>query len=334
MPGFFRQGKTVRRGEVVRSLVLLAIAVLALSFVPRAFAASAASTQTELTATTDNSSSRTTVTLSAHVAALSGFGAPAGVVTFRAGSSELGSAVLDPDGNATLTTNNLAPGSHQNVVAIYRGDASHAGSISPSAEVSSSNSGVAGFTLSASPTSISMPVGSSANSIVTITPVNGFNAYVSLSCSGLPVASTCTFSPINVLAACTTSGSTTTCPQSYSTMQIQTLAPSGELTMPPGTNSRLPVYALLFPAVFGVAGLGARKKRAAWNALLLLFLFAGAMSITACNVRYNYLHHGPTPNPGTPTGTYTVTINSISTTGSLSTTPPTSPQIALTLTGN
>lgn len=315
-------------------MALLAIAVLAMSIAPPVFAASAAPTQTELTATTDNSGLRTKVTLTAHVTPLSGFDAPTGVVTFRAGSSDLGSAILDADGNAALTTNNLAPGSHQNVVAVYRGDASHAGSTSPSAEVSSADSGVAGFTVSANPTTISMPVGSFGSSTVTITPVNGFNAYVSLSCSGLPVAATCTFSPINVLAACTTSGGVTTCPPGYSTMQIQTLAPSGELTTPPGPHSRLPVYAVLFPAVFGAAGLGARKRRAARNALLLLFLLTGAMGLTACNVRYNYLNHGPTPNPGTPAGTYTVTINSISTTGSLITTPPTSPQIALTLTGN
>ena len=41
-------------------------------------------------------------------------------------------------------------------------------------------------------------------------------------------------------------------------------------------------------------------------------LFAGMLSMTACNVRYNYLHHGAPPNPGTPTGTYGVTVNAVS----------------------
>ena len=57
------------------------------------------------------------------------------------------------------------------------------------------------------PTSLSTAVGGFVSSVVTVTPVNGFNAYVSLSCTGLPVNTTCNFTPVNVPASCTTSAS-------------------------------------------------------------------------------------------------------------------------------
>jgi hypothetical protein len=181
---------------------------------------------------------------------------------------------------------------------------------------------------------MNLVAGAFGTSIVTMTPVNGFSGYVSLSCNGLPVDTTCNFTPTTIQVACTTSGTTTTCPPVYSTLEIQTQAQSTRLSTPLMPGGRVPVYAILLPAVFGIAGWKTRRKKAGWNALLMLILFAGAMGLTACNVRYDYEHHGPPPNPGTPSGTSTVTIDSVSTLGSLITTPPTSPQITVTVTNN
>ena len=302
-----------------------------------AVAASTAATQTALTASTDNSGGRTTVTLSAHVTVPGASETAAGVVNFRSGNSDLGSAVIDANGNATLTTNNLTAGAQQ-VVAVYQGDPAHQSSISSSAQVTAQAAGVAGFTISAMPTSLSIPAGAFATSVVSVTPVNGFNAYVSLSCSGLPPATTCSFSPVNVLASCTPgAGTQETCTPGLSTVQLQTIAPSGTQAKNSGKpGSGLPVYAFALPAIFALtgslAGMRARKHRAFWNTILVIFLLVGALGITACKERYNYLNHGPTSNPGTPAGTYTITVNSVSTTGSLITTPPTSPQLVLTVT--
>ncbi|HEV2274681.1 MAG TPA: Ig-like domain-containing protein [Acidobacteriaceae bacterium] len=316
-------------------MFLAFLAAVLVGFTQRASAAAA--TQTSLTVSTDDSSSRTTVTLTARVATASGMEIPGGVVNFRTSNLDLGSAVVASDGTATLTTNNLPAGSHH-VIAVFQGNDAYAQSISASSQVQASTP-VTGFTVGASPTAVSIQAGAFATSIVTVTPVNGFNAYVSLSCSNLPVAATCTFSPVNVLASC----SGTTCTPGLSTMQIQTLAPSGTLT-PTGAAARsrgssspaMPLYAFALPAFLafagGFAGLRRRKHRAFWNVLLVASLLAGAMTLTACNVRWNYLNHGPTYNPGTPAGTYGVTIDSVSTTGSLITTPPTSPQLALTIT--
>src|SRR5205823_12494072 len=51
------------------------------------------------------------------------------------------------------------------------------------------------FTLSASPSSVTVTRGSSGNSTITITPANGFNSSVSLAASGLPSGVTASFSP-------------------------------------------------------------------------------------------------------------------------------------------
>ena len=82
--------------------------------------------------------------------------------------------------------------------------------------------------------------------------------------------------------------------------------------------------------LFGLAGLGACKRRTWRNLAVGVLAFAGAMGMTACSQRYNYLNHGPPNNQGTPVGSYTVTVQASSSTGSQTTTPPTQPQITLT----
>ncbi len=323
--------------------VLLGMA-LALGWTGYAAAAGASqeATQTTLTVAASNAGPRTKVTLTAHVAPLNGSEAVGGVVNFRAAgaqglNSDLGSAAVDGEGNAVLSTDNLAAGNLQ-VVAAYEGDAAHEASLSASQQVQAQASTVAGFTVSATPTSLNTPAGGFVTSVITVTPANGFNSqltsYVSLSCSELPFGTTCTFSPTNLPAACNP-----TCTPVTSTLQIQTLGttpvtpvPISRNGNPPGPGTKLPAYAFLFPAFFGLASLGARKKKAWRNAGLMLLILAGTMSLTACNPRYRYLNHGPIPNTGTPTGSYTITVNSVATSGSEIVTPPTSPQLALTVT--
>jgi hypothetical protein len=279
-----------------------------------AAAENTAATQTTLTVATNNAGPRTKTTLTAHVSAdLAGL--PSGVVNFRSGQTDLGSAVLDGEGNASLVTDLLSAGTHQ-VVAIYQGQSSYQASTSKPEQVHADASTVAGFTVAVTPTSLSTTVGNFVSAVVTVTPVNGFNAYVSLSCNGLPVNTTCNFTPTNVLASC----SAGTCTPATSSMQIQTQEPS-------------PLIAeFLVPVLFGLAGLGALKRGAWRNVVLAMLAFAGALGITACAQRYRYLNHGPPGNPGTPAGTYTVTVEAQSSTGSATTTPPTEPQLTLTIT--
>jgi hypothetical protein len=284
-----------------------------------AAAENTAATQTTLTVATDNAGPRTRATLTAHVSG-DQTGAPAGVVNFRSGNTDLGSAILDIEGNASVKTDVFPAGTHQ-VVAIYQGQPEFQASSSKLEAVHANASTVAGFTVAASPTSLSTTVGGFVNVQVTVTPVNGFNAYVSLSCNGLPVNTTCNFTPLSVQASCTTStGGVQTCTPVTSSMQIQTLAPSPK------------VAAFVFPALFGLVGLSACKRRAWRNMLLGVMALAGAMGISACSQRYNYLNHGPPGNPGTPAGTYAVTVEAQSSTGSETTVPPTLPQLTLKVT--
>jgi hypothetical protein len=306
--------------------------VAGLGFMDSAAAAeNTATTQTALAVATNNAGPRTRVTLTAHVSADVTV-APSGVVNFRSGAMDLGSAFLDNEGNAALETDNLPAGSHQ-VVAIYQGGAGYQSSLSKPEQVHANVSTVAGFTVAASPTSLSTAVGGFVSSVVTVTPVNGFNSYVSLSCSGLPVNTTCNFTPLNVPASCTTSASgVQTCTPGTSVMQIQTLAPSPASTAANRGDVGLSAYAFVFPALFGLAGLGTCKRHAWRNLALGMLALAGAMSMTACAQRYKYLNHGPPGNPGTPTGSYTITVDAESSNGSFTITPPTQPQIALTIT--
>jgi hypothetical protein len=279
-----------------------------------AAAENTAATQTTLTVATNHAGPRTKATLTAHVSADLA-GSPSGVVNFRSGQTDLGSAVLDGEGNASLVTDLLSAGTHQ-VLAIYQGQSSYQASTSKPEQVHADASTVAGFTVAVTPTSLSTTVGGFVNTVVTVTPVNGFNAYVSLSCSGLPVNTTCNFTPVNILASCTAG----TCTPATGSMQIQTQEPS-------------PLIAeFLFPVLLGLAGLGTCKRGAWRNVVLGMLAFAGALGITACSQRYDYLNHGPPGNPGTPAGTYTVTVEAQSSTGSATTTPPTEPQLTLTIT--
>ena len=145
-----------------------------------------AATRTALTVAADNAGPRTRVTLTAHVTTPDLTTSPSGVVNFRSEDKDLGSALLDGEGNASLQTDSLSAGTHQ-LVAIYKGQAGYLSSTSMAERVQAKVSTVAGFTVAATPTSLSTAAGGFVSSVVTVTPVNGFDAYVSLSCNGLPI---------------------------------------------------------------------------------------------------------------------------------------------------
>ncbi len=303
-------------------------------------AESTAATRTTLTAATESKGPRTRATLTAHVEAPNEGVAPSGVVTFRAeqsgrgsdASSDLGSAFLDSEGNATLQTDNLPAGNHE-VVAVYQGHETFVASTSNVQQVHANDaSTVPGFTVAASPTSLNATVGGFASSVVTVTPNNGFNSYVSLTCSGLPINTTCSFTPVSVPASCTTGiGGAQTCTPGTSVMQIQTLSPTKTGSLRGGEDAGMPSYVFVFPLLFGLAGLGARNRRGLRNLALGMLAFTCIVGMTSCAQRYNYLNHGPPPNTGSPAGNYTVTIEAQSSTGANTTVPPTLPQITLVI---
>ena len=88
---------------------------------------------------------------------------------------------------------------------------------------------VGNYTLSASPSSLSITQGAAGTSTITVTPQNGFNAGVSLSASGLPSGVTASFSP-NPATASSTLTLTASSTATTGTSTVTITGTSGSLT--------------------------------------------------------------------------------------------------------
>ena len=165
---------------------------------------------------------------------------------------------------------------------------------------------------STSPASIS--AGESATATITRSSLYGFAESVALTCSVSPAASrapTCSLNPDSI----SPSGSSGT-----STLTVNTTGATASLTPPVLRHDLRPLFALLLPisgcALLGVglAGGGLRRRR------LLGFLFASLLTASltfqvACGGGSSSGGTGGTP--GTPSGSYTVTVTGTSGSGSL-----------------
>ncbi len=313
-------------GLFLKAVLPAAIALLLTNpLLSQAADSAAGITHTDLRVSTIEGPSRTQATFTASVASTNTDSAkPTGSVSFMRGNQSIGAAFLDGEGRATLTVDAL-PAGMQNITAVYEGDDSHLPSTSTPAATNSATSGVAGFTLSAAPTSLKIKVGAAGTTVITATPENGFNQAVSLSCSGAPYVSvTCIFSPAQVTPAAPTASAPNGKPV-ISTLTVQTIAPSGAQLREPGRHGGTETaYALAVPGIFALAGLGLVRKRAFTGTTrdaakvlgVLLLLAATCVGLSGCNVLYDYNKHGPGYNPGTPVGQYTLTVSGITGTGS------------------
>jgi hypothetical protein len=139
----------------------------------------------------------------------------------------------------------------------YSGDANYAGSTSSPIIVN-----VTDFSVSANPTSITIPApGQSGNSILTITPLSGFNQGVGLTVSGCPTGATCTISPPSVWFA---NGTPLTATLSVVTTNGSQTFRAPEPEVPPSLRPH-PVWPWWLTALLGLATLlawAARQKHA------------------------------------------------------------------------
>jgi Bacterial Ig-like domain (group 3) len=287
---------------------LLVLTVLTLLAMPAARAQQA--TRTQLDVSNDGGK----LVMQANVADVESNPLNAGSVSFETGNGSLGSAIVQ-NGSATLTVSALPPGT-QTVTAVYHpATASYVASASSPEEAEAAASTLPGFTVTANPSSATVTPGNFATIGLTITSLNGFTGVVNLSCSNLPFdEGTCNFTPVT--ATVPANGTVT------SSLQITTSAPSGtesSKNVTPLPGKRHVLYAVLLPggiALFGLFSLRRRHSHLLRMLGLVALLGACTVGMTACSARYDYLRHGPFPNPGTPAGTYSVVVAAYSSNGS------------------
>ncbi|WP_035354189.1 Ig-like domain-containing protein [Edaphobacter aggregans] len=150
-----------------------------------------AATTTTLTSDANPAVAGQSVTFTAMVAATGGKLAAGGMVTFVEGGTVLGSAAVNPAGEAEWSTAALSVGRHS-IVARYAGDAATAASVSRAMNEVVNEGAVPGyFTISVD--QITVVAGETAAVPVKVTMGSGSAKAVSLSCSGLPDEASCSF---------------------------------------------------------------------------------------------------------------------------------------------
>jgi hypothetical protein len=152
-----------------------------------------------------------------------------------------------------------------------------------------------------SPTSQTVTLGQAANYSVTVTPLDGFNQTVSLSCSGAPAQSTCTVTPDTV----TLSGSSTTVD-----VAVVTRGATLALVRPISGSPHNPFGAWL--ARSGLMGImlmtGAVIRRRHWCSRLLCMFGVACMLVIGITMPACGGGSGSTSTGGTPAGTYPLTV--------------------------
>ncbi len=169
-------------------------------------------------------------------------GTPTGTVSFFAAGSLIGTAAINPAGQASFTTTGLAEGT-DSITASYSGDAGFLPSTSTALSITLSDLQV---TRSGSGTPIVVP-GTTVMYTLKVAPlVAGTFLYnVTLSASGLPSGATATFSPATLSAG----GGPTTVTLTVVTANTALNEP------PPSPYQRLPLALALLLPLFGVPGI-------------------------------------------------------------------------------
>lgn len=255
-----------------------------------------AATTVALSASPNPATTGQSVTLSATVA-VTAAGTPSGSVTFSDGSTSLGTQTLSAQGTASLSIATLAAGTHA-VTARYGGDATFAASSSSAVQLVIN--AAPDFAIAADPGSGSVASGASATVGLTITPTGGFTGSVDLSCSGLPAAATCSFSPASVDV---TSGAAT------STLTIGTQLRSASLSL---RRPDLPLLALIFaPLLIRRRQCHPTNRSRRLAGPQLGFIALCGMMMASCGGGGSH-NAGPPSATGTPAGSYTITVTATS----------------------
>ena len=253
-------------------------------------------TTTTAAASSTDVNANSNVTLTATVTpASSGGPAMLGTVQFADSGANIGSAMPVANGQAALTT--TFTGGNHSITATYSGDATYNESISDALAVTAED-----FSLSAPASSISQP-GQSGTATISVTDSANFTAAINFTCA-LPNAL--------VEAACF--------------VNPNTLTGSGQVTL---TVNTTPPHALVHPQI-GVPPVGTIVSISSGLAALLLALLTlwiprrkwrvpamlGLVLIAIVSFAIGCGSSSAKTDPGTPAGTYNVTVTATSGSGS------------------
>ncbi|HET7107453.1 MAG TPA: TIGR03118 family protein [Candidatus Acidoferrum sp.] len=123
-------------------------------------------------------------------------GVPTGQVNFLDGTTNIGTAALNAEGNAFLRTDTLSAGTHS-LTATYPGDGKFEASASAEVTTDIANPD---FSIAAAPSTGSVIAGQSTQFVLTVTPARGFAGNVAFSCGPI-TGVTCSFDPATVTPA-------------------------------------------------------------------------------------------------------------------------------------
>lgn len=264
------------------------------------------STTIQLTATPNPATFGQAVTLRA---ALTGsYGTPVGSVTFIDSGQNIRAVTL-VNGVASFTTSSLAVGSHS-IQVSYPGN--YQGQSQTSAPITVTITDTPDFLLSLSSPTATVTHGSAATTTISLTPLNGFSAATSLTCTGAPTNSTCSISFPSVTPA----GAPAT-----ATLTLQTSVQSASLTpgrSPLNPGASTPIVAETLPLGL-LALLSARHRRVRSATARPLNRICGgslllAVSLLACLVSVVACGSGNSGSAGPQTlyptaGTYPLTVS-------------------------
>jgi hypothetical protein len=224
----------------------------------------------------------TVINYSTTTANASALPTPTGTVTFTSGTTTVGSAALDSTGVATLIPASLPTGSFS-IVATYSGDTYHSASSSAASTV---NNPASAYTLTVTPSSVTMATTKNATVNVALTSIAGFTDTIGLGCASLPAGVTCHFSTPS--APLTANGTVNV------TLTIDTKNPLGggssamnrRSASHAGEGNRIVSLAGVFlplSVFFGGVFWRFRKRHAGFMTMALVLLLGGAaMMVSSC----------------------------------------------------
>ena len=208
------------------------------------------------------------------------------------GTGDSGSVSLQAAGNAALMTS-------QAIIVT----ASGSGVSSVTAAFSLTVAPPPDFSLSVSPTSATVKAGEAATYTLSVAPVGGFNQLVSLSCTGAPAAATCSVAPASV----TPDGVDTAKPTVTVTTTVRSLAGPTRRLVPPRARGPLGI-----PSVAWLLMLATLSSLAAWRRRRVRFSLTVLAAVALFMICWVACGGGggtvTTQPPGTPAGTYTLTL--------------------------